>query len=146
MGVEDLISIGTIGLIKAINSYDRDKNIKLATYASRCIENEILMHLRRNSKIRAEVSIDEPLNVDWDGNELLLSDILGTDDDVCYKDLENEVEMKALKSALGNLSERERIIVDLRYGLSDKDGEEEHKGSSRYVGISQSYISDLKKR
>jgi RNA polymerase sporulation-specific sigma factor len=124
VGVEDLISIGTIGLIKAINSYDRDKNIKLATYASRCIENEILMHLRRNSKIRAEVSIDEPLNVDWDGNELLLSDILGTDDDVCYKDLENEVEMKALKSALGNLSERERIIVDLRYGLSDKDGEE----------------------
>ena len=90
VGVEDLISIGTIGLIKAINSYDRDKNIKLATYASRCIENEILMHLRRNSKIRAEVSIDEPLNVDWDGNELLLSDILGTDDDVCYKDLENE--------------------------------------------------------
>ena len=111
VGVEDLISIGTIGLIKAINSYDRDKNIKLATYASRCIENEILMHLRRSSKIRAEVSIDEPLNVDWDGNELLLSDILGTDDDVCYKDLENEVEMKALKNALGNLSERERIIV-----------------------------------
>ena len=127
VGVEDLISIGTIGLIKAINSYDRDKNIKLATYASRCIENEILMHLRRNSKIRAEVSIDEPLNVDWDGNELLLSDILGTDDDVCYKDLENEVEMKALKSALGNLSERERLIVDLRYGLSDKDGEERQK-------------------
>ena len=147
VGVEDLISIGTIGLIKAINSYDRDKNIKLATYASRCIENEILMHLRRNSKIRAEVSIDEPLNVDWDGNELLLSDILGTDDDVCYKDLENEVEMKALKSALGNLSERERIIVDLRYGLSDKDGEERtQKEVGDMLGISQSYISRLEKK
>mgnify|MGYP000986136636 FL=1 len=147
VGVEDLISIGTIGLIKAINSYDRDKNIKLATYASRCIENEILMHLRRNSKIRAEVSIDEPLNVDWDGNELLLSDILGTDDDVCYKDLENEVEMKALKSALGNLSERERIIVDLRYGLSDKDGEERtQKEVADMLGISQSYISRLEKK
>ena len=141
VGVEDLISIGTIGLIKAINSYDRDKNIKLATYASRCIENEILMHLRRNSKIRAEVSIDEPLNVDWDGNELLLSDILGTDDDVCYKDLENEVEMKALKSALGNLSERERIIVDLRYGFSDKDGEERtQKEVADMLGISLSLI------
>ena len=147
VGVEDLISIGTIGLIKAINSYDRDKNIKLATYASRCIENEILMHLRRNSKIRAEVSIDEPLNVDWDGNELLLSDILGTDDDVCYKDLENEVEMKALKSALGNLSERERIIVDLRYGLSDKDGEERTQNEvADMLGISQSYISRLEKK
>ena len=147
VGVEDLISIGTIGLIKAINSYDRDKNIKLATYASRCIENEILMHLRRSSKIRAEVSIDEPLNVDWDGNELLLSDILGTDDDVCYKDLENEVEMKALKNALGNLSERERIIVDLRYGLSDKDGEEKtQKEVADMLGISQSYISRLEKK
>ena len=147
VGVEDLISIGTIGLIKAINSYDRDKNIKLATYASRCIENEILMHLRRNSKIRAEVSIDEPLNVDWDGNELLLSDILGTDDDVCYKDLENEVEMKALKSALGNLSERERIIVDLRYGLSDKDGAERTQQEvADMLGISQSYISRLEKK
>ena len=147
VGVEDLISIGTIGLIKATNSYDRDKNIKLATYASRCIENEILMHLRRNSKIRAEVSIDEPLNVDGDGNELLLSDILGTDDDVCYKDLENEVEMKALKSALGNLSERERIIVDLRYGLSDKDGEEStQKEVADMLGISQSYISRLEKK
>ena len=147
VGVEDLISIGTIGLIKAINSYDRDKNIKLATYASRCIENEILMHLRRSSKIRADVSIDEPLNVDWDGNELLLSDILGTDDDVCYKDLENEVEMKALKNALGNLSERERIIVDLRYGLSDKDGEEKtQKEVADMLGISQSYISRLEKK
>ncbi len=147
VGVEDLISIGTIGLIKAINSYDRDKNIKLATYASRCIENEILMYLRRNSKVKAEVSIDEPLNVDWDGNELLLSDILGTEDDVCYKDLENEVEMKALKRAIGNLSERERIIVDLRYGLSDKDGEEKtQKEVADMLGISQSYISRLEKK
>ena len=147
VGVEDLISIGTIGLIKAINSYDKDKNIKLATYASRCIENEILMYLRRNSKVKAEVSIDEPLNVDWDGNELLLSDILGTEDDVCYKDLENEVEMKALKRAIGNLSERERIIVDLRYGLSDKDGEEKtQKEVADMLGISQSYISRLEKK
>ena len=147
IGLEDLISIGTIGLMKGVNTFKSDKNIKLATYASRCIENEILMHLRRNSKIRAEVSIDEPLNVDWDGNELLLSDILGTDDDVCYKDLENEVEMKALKSALGNLSERERIIVDLRYGLSDKDGEERtQKEVADMLGISQSYISRLEKK
>ena len=147
VGVEDLISIGTIGLIKAINTFNPEKKIKLATYASRCIENEILMYLRRNNKTRMEVSIDEPLNVDWDGNELLLSDILGTDDDVCYKDLENEVEMKALKSALGNLSERERIIVDLRYGLSDKDGEERtQKEVADMLGISQSYISRLEKK
>ena len=147
VGVEDLISIGTIGLIKAINTFNPVKNIKLATYASRCIENEILMYLRRNSKTKMEVSIDEPLNVDWDGNELLLSDILGTDDDVCYKDLENEVEMKALKNALGNLSERERIIVDLRYGLSDKDGEEKtQKEVADMLGISQSYISRLEKK
>ncbi|MDO5382310.1 MAG: RNA polymerase sporulation sigma factor SigE [Eubacteriales bacterium] len=147
VGVEDLISIGTIGLIKAINSYDRDKNIKLATYASRCIENEILMYLRRNSKIKAEVSIDEPLNVDWDGNELLLSDILGTDDDVCYKDLETEVERKALKKAIGNLPERERVIVDLRYGLSNEDGEEmTQKEVADMLGISQSYISRLEKK
>ena len=124
VGVEDLISIGTIGLIKAINSYNPDKNIKLATYASRCIENEILMYLRRNSKTKAEVSIDEPLNVDWDGNELLLSDILGTDEDIIYKDIENEVERKMLGKAIQKLSERERIIVDLRYGLSSIDGEE----------------------
>ena len=147
VGVEDLISIGTIGLIKGINTFKPDKNIKLATYASRCIENEILMYLRRNSKVKAEVSIDEPLNVDWDGNELLLSDILGTEDDVCYKDLENEVEMKALKRAIGNLSERERIIVDLRYGLSDKDGEEKtQKEVADMLGISQSYISRLEKK
>ena len=147
VGVEDLISIGTIGLMKAINTFNPTKNIKLATYASRCIENEILMYLRRNNKTKMEVSIDEPLNVDWDGNELLLSDILGTDDDVCYKDLENEVEMKALKSALGNLSERERIIVDLRYGLSDKDGEERtQKEVADMLGISQSYISRIEKK
>ena len=147
IGVEDLISIGTIGLIKAINTFNPAKKIKLATYASRCIENEILMYLRRNNKTKMEGSIDEPLNVDWDGNELLLSDILGTDDDVCYKDLENEVEMKALKSALGNLSERERIIVDLRYGLSDKDGEERtQKEVADMLGISQSYISRLEKK
>lgn len=147
VGVEDLVSVGTIGLIKAVNTFNPDKKIKLATYASRCIENEILMYLRRNSKVKAEVSIDEPLNVDWDGNELLLSDILGTEDDVCYKDLENEVEMKALKRAIGNLSERERIIVDLRYGLSDKDGEEKtQKEVADMLGISQSYISRLEKK
>ena len=110
VGVEDLISIGTIGLIKAINTFNSGKNIKLATYASRCIENEILMYLRRNSKLRMEVSIDEPLNVDWDGNELLLSDILGTDEDIIYRDLENEVERKLLRKALGKLSRRERMI------------------------------------
>lgn len=147
VGVEDLISIGTIGLIKAINSYNKEKNIKLATYASRCIENEILMYLRRNSKTKAEVSIDEPLNVDWDGNELLLSDILGTDDDVCYKDLETEVERKALKHAIGTLPERERVIVDLRYGLSSDSGEEKtQKEVADMLGISQSYISRLEKK
>ena len=113
VGVEDLISIGTIGLIKSINTFNPNKNIKLATYASRCIENEILMYLRRNSKTRLEVSIDEPLNVDWDGNELLLSDILGTDEDVIYKDLENEVERKLLLKAVSKLSEREKTIINL---------------------------------
>ncbi len=147
VGVEDLISIGTIGLIKAINSYKPDKNIKLATYASRCIENEILMYLRRNSKTKAEVSIDEPLNVDWDGNELLLSDILGTEEDIIYKDLENEVERKMLSKAIEKLSERERIIVDLRYGLSSIDGEEKtQKEVADMLGISQSYISRLEKK
>ena len=122
VGVEDLISIGTIGLIKAINSFDSGKNIKLATYASRCIENEILMYLRRNSKTRMEVSIDEPLNVDWDGNELLLSDILGTDEDVIYRDIEDEVEKKLLQKAIDRLGERERTIIDLRFWLSSPDG------------------------
>ena len=147
VGVEDLISIGTIGLIKAINSYNPDKNIKLATYASRCIENEILMYLRRNSKTKAEVSIDEPLNVDWDGNELLLSDILGPDEDIIYKDIENEGERKMLGKAIQKLSERERIIVDLRYGLSSIDGEEKtQKEVADMLGISQSYISRLEKK
>lgn len=147
VGVEDLISIGTIGLIKAINTFNSGKNIKLATYASRCIENEILMYLRRNSKTKAEVSIDEPLNVDWDGNELLLSDILGTEEDIIYRDLEEEVEKSMLNKAIGKLSERERIIVDLRYGLSSMDGEEKtQKEVADLLGISQSYISRLEKK
>ena len=147
VGVEDLISIGTIGLIKAVNSYDSGKNIKLATYASRCIENEILMYLRRNNKTRLEVSIDEPLNVDWDGNELLLSDILGTDEDVIYKDIEDEVEKKLLNKAISRLSDRERQIVDLRFGLSSEDGTElTQKEVADMLGISQSYISRLEKK
>ena len=124
VGVEDLISIGTIGLIKAINTFNPEKNIKLATYASRCIENEILMYLRRNNKTRMEVSIDEPLNVDWDGNELLLSDILGTDEDIIYRDLEDETEKSLLNHAISCLNPRERKIVELRYGLKDADGNE----------------------
>ena len=124
VGVEDLISIGTIGLIKSINTFKPDKNIKLATYASRCIENEILMYLRRNNKTRLEVSIDEPLNVDWDGNELLLSDILGTDEDVIYRDIENEVERKLLLKAINKLTDREKTIINLRFGLNTPDGQE----------------------
>lgn len=147
VGVEDLISIGTIGLIKAINTFNRNKNIKLATYASRCIENEILMYLRRNSKVRMEVSIDEPLNVDWDGNELLLSDILGTDEDIIYRDLENEVERKLLKKALSKLSEREKLIIELRFGLDNPNGHEmTQKEVADLLGISQSYISRLEKK
>lgn len=147
IGVEDLISIGTIGLIKSINTYNPEKNIKLATYASRCIENEILMYLRRNNKTKLEVSIDEPLNVDWDGNELLLSDILGTDEDIIYRDIENEVERKVLKSAIGKLSERERMIINLRFGLDKEDGEEmTQKEVAGLLGISQSYISRLEKK
>lgn len=147
IGVEDLISIGTIGLIKAINTYNPEKNIKLATYASRCIENEILMYLRRNNKTKLEVSIDEPLNVDWDGNELLLSDILGTDEDIIYRDIENEVERKVLKSAISKLSERERTIINLRFGLDKEDGEElTQKEVAGMLGISQSYISRLEKK
>lgn len=147
VGVEDLISIGTIGLIKAINTFNRSKNIKLATYASRCIENEILMYLRRNSKIRMEVSIDEPLNVDWDGNELLLSDILGTDEDIIYRDLENEVERKLLKKALSKLSKREKMIIELRFGLNHPSGlEMTQKEVADLLGISQSYISRLEKK
>ena len=147
IGMEDLISIGTIGLIKGINTFNPDKNIKLATYASRCIENEILMYLRRNSKTRVEVSIDEPLNVDWDGNELLLSDILGTDEDVIYKDLEHEVECKLLGKAINKLSQRERTIICLRFGLNQPDGKEKtQKEVADMLGISQSYISRLEKR
>lgn len=147
IGVEDLISIGTIGLIKAIHSYNPDKSIKLATYASRCIENEILMYLRRNSKTKAEVSIDEPLNVDWDGNELLLSDILGTDEDVIYKDIENQAERLMLGKAMEKLSDRERLIVNLRYGLTSPDEREmAQKEVADYLGISQSYISRLEKK
>lgn len=147
VGVEDLISIGTIGLIKAINTFNRDKNIKLATYASRCIENEILMYLRRNSKTKMEVSIDEPLNVDWDGNELLLSDILGTEEDIIYKDIETEVECKLLNKAIERLSEREKTIVELRFGLNTEDGEEmTQKEVADLLGISQSYISRLEKK
>jgi len=147
IGVEDLISIGTIGLIKAINTFNPEKNIKLATYASRCIENEILMYLRRNSKTKMEVSIDEPLNVDWDGNELLLSDILGTDEDIIYRDLEDEVDRKLLNKALSKLSDRERMIVQLRFGLNTEDGNElTQKEVADLLGISQSYISRLEKK
>ena len=147
VGVEDLISIGTIGLIKAINSYKPDKNIKLATYASRCIENEILMYLRRNNKTKAEVSIDEPLNVDWDGNELLLSDILGTEEDVTSRDIEEEVEKRVLYNAINKLSERERTIINMRFGLNREDGEElTQKEVACILGISQSYISRLEKK
>lgn len=147
VGVEDLISIGTIGLIKAINTFKADKNIKLATYASRCIENEILMYLRRNNKTKMEVSIDEPLNVDWDGNELLLSDILGTDEDVIYRDIETEVEKKLLNKAIEHLSGRERTIIELRFGINSKnDNELTQKEVADLLGISQSYISRLEKK
>ena len=147
VGVEDLISIGTIGLIKSINTFNPEKNIKLATYASRCIENEILMYLRRNNKTKLEVSIDEPLNVDWDGNELLLSDILGTDEDVIYRDIENEVERKLLLKAINKLSDREKTIINLRFGLGTPDGQEmTQKEVAELLGISQSYISRLEKK
>lgn len=147
VGVEDLISIGTIGLIKAINTFVSDKKIKLATYASRCIENEILMYLRRTNKTKMEVSIDEPLNVDWDGNELLLSDILGTDEDVIYRGIENEVERKLLMNAVSKLSKREKTIVRLRFGLGTVDGQEmTQKEVASLLGISQSYISRLEKK
>lgn len=147
VGVEDLISIGTIGLIKAINTFNRGKNIKLATYASRCIENEILMYLRRNNKTRLEVSIDEPLNVDWDGNELLLSDILGTDEDVISRRLEDEVEISLLAKAISKLSPREQTIIRLRFGLGHPGGREKtQKEVADFLGISQSYISRLEKR
>ena len=143
--VEDLISIGTIGLIKAINTFKPDKNIKLATYASRCIENEILMYLRKNSNMRSEISIDEPLNVDWDGNELLLSDILGTDNDVICKNIEDEVDKALLADALAKLSSREQQIMKMRFGLG-REKEKTQKEVADILGISQSYISRLEKR
>jgi len=147
IGVEDLISIGTIGLIKAINTFNPERKIKLATYASRCIENEILMYLRRNNKVRMEVSIDEPLNVDWDGNELLLSDILGTDEDIIYRNLENEVDRSLLKKAMEILTEREKTIIELRFGINQKEGREmTQKEVADLLGISQSYISRLEKK
>ena len=147
VGVEDLISIGTIGLIKAINTFKSDKNIKLATYASRCIENEILMYLRRNSKTKLEVSIDEPLNVDWDGNELLLSDILGTEEDTVYKNMETEMDHSLLTAAVSHLTERERTIIELRYGINTINGvERTQKEVADLLGISQSYISRLEKK
>ena len=142
---DDLISIGTIGLIKAINSFCPEKNIKLATYASRCIENEILMHLRRTAKLKSEVSFDEPLNTDFEGNELLLSDILGTDNDAVYGDIENSVEKELLKEALKKLSERERKIMFMRFGLGGCE-EMTQKDVADRLGISQSYISRLEKK
>ncbi len=145
VGIEDLISIGTIGLIKAINTYKPEKNIKLATYASRCIENEILMHLRKTVKERGEVSFDEPLNTDWDGNELLLSDILGTDGGEVLEPLEHDVDRQLLSRALGQLEDREREIIVLRFGL-DGRGERTQKEVADGLGISQSYISRLEKR
>jgi RNA polymerase sporulation-specific sigma factor len=146
IAVEDLISIGTIGLIKAINTFRTDKNIKLATYASRCIENEILMHLRRNARCKAELSIDEPLNVDWDGNELLLSDILGTDEDMVYRNLEEELDLSLLEQALSVLTDKERMIIELRFGLGDAENEMTQKEVADLLGISQSYISRLEKK
>ena len=145
VGIEDLISIGTIGLIKAINTYQPAKNIKLATYASRCIENEILMHLRKTTNLKSEVSFDEPLNTDWDGNELLLSDILGTDSDLVMKPIEEDVDRKLLSDALERLEERERHIITLRFGLDSKP-ERTQKEVADSLGISQSYISRLEKR
>ncbi len=145
INIEDLISIGTIGLIKAINTFNPDKNIKLATYASRCIENEILMYLRKNSTKKTEISIDEPLNVDWDGNELLLSDILGTDNDIIYHNLESEIDKELLEIALQTLTQRERNIMELRFGIRRRDAKTQ-KEVADILGISQSYISRLEKK
>jgi len=145
IGVEDLVSIGTIGLIKAINTFNPSKNIKLATYASRCIENEILMYLRRNNKVKTEISIDEPLNIDWDGNELLLSDILGTENDIIHRSLEDEVDRELLNTAMKKLSVREKRIMELRFGLTNGI-EKTQKEVADMLGISQSYISRLEKR
>ena len=145
IGIEDLVSIGTIGLIKAVNTFDPQKKIKLATYASRCIENEILMYLRRNNKTRSEVSFDEPLNIDWDGNELLLSDVLGTENDIISKPIEEQVDRQLLHLAMGRLTNREKVIMELRFGL-DNGVEKTQKEVADRLGISQSYISRLEKR
>lgn len=146
INVEDLISIGTIGLIKAINTFKPEKKIKLATYASRCIENEILMYLRRTNKMKTEISIDEPLNIDWDGNELLLSDILGTDNDIIYRKIENEIDRELLAEAMEKLTNREKTIVMLRFGLNKTGEEKTQKEVADLLGISQSYISRLEKK
>jgi len=145
VNLEDLVSIGTVGLIKAINTYNMEKNIKLATYASKCIENEILMYLRRNIHKKLELSIDEPLNVDWDGNELLLSDVLGSDSESVYKKIENEEEKEALMRAIEKLPDREKKIVELRFGFGN-EGEKTQKEVADILGISQSYISRLEKK
>jgi RNA polymerase sporulation-specific sigma factor len=145
INIEDLISIGSIGLIKAVNTFDPEKKIKLATYASRCIENEILMYLRRSSKLKSEISLDEPLNTDWDGNELLLSDILGTENDIIFKAIEEETDKTLLFTAVSRLSPREKIIMELRFGLAGNE-EKTQKEVAEILGISQSYISRLEKR
>ncbi len=145
IGIEDLISIGTIGLIKAINTFKTDKNIKLATYASRCIENEILMYIRKSSRFRFEMSIDEPLNTDWDGNELLLSDVLGGDEDTVYRNMEYDEDKKTIADAISKLSEREQTIIRMRFGMDGK-GELTQKEVADLLGISQSYISRLEKK
>lgn len=145
VGIEDLISIGTIGLIKAVGTYRTDKNIKLATYASRCIENEILMHLRKNANRKGEVSFDEPLNTDWDGNELLLSDVLGTDADIVMRPIEEDVDRSLLSAAIASLSPREKQIITMRFGLGGTR-EQTQKEVADQLGISQSYISRLEKR
>ncbi len=143
--VEDLVSIGSIGLIKAVNTFDPAKKIKLATYASKCIENEILMYLRRNYRLRSEISFEEPLNIDWDGNELLLRDVYGTEDDIIHRNLEEEIDRKLLHAAMTKLSGRERQIMELRFGLND-GAEKTQKQVADLLGISQSYISRLEKR
>jgi RNA polymerase sporulation-specific sigma factor len=145
INIEDLISIGTIGLIKGVNTFKPEKKIKLATYASRCIENEILMYLRRTNKLKSEISFDEPLNIDWDGNELLLSDVLGTEEDIITKDLEVTVDKNLLRSALSQLNQREQKIMTLRFGLSGEE-EKTQKDVADMLGISQSYISRLEKK
>lgn len=146
VGVEDLISIGTIGLIKGIHTFNPDKNIKLATYASRCIENEILMHLRRTNKLKLEVSFDEPLNVDWDGNELLLSDVLGTEEDTVIGNIEREEERMIVHEAVCALEDRDRQIIEMRFGLVNQEDEKTQKEVADELGISQSYISRLEKK